>query len=184
MIETILMLPFLVLLMVGILEFGMAWRDSISVSAALRQSARTSASQGASGSSDYYALQSLNAGLAGIPSSAIKRIVVYNATTNAAPDPTCLGMTAPSGQTGSRACNVYDASALLLSSASFSSSATGSCPASAVDRWFCPVTRNVVQSSGADAVGIYIELRHDFASRIFGAGLTIKDKFVVRLEPI
>lgn len=184
MIETILMLPFLVLLMVGILEFGMAWRDSISVSAALRQSARTSASQGASGSSDYYALQSLNAGLAGIPSSAIKRIVVYNATTNSAPDPTCLAMTAPSGQTGARACNVYDASALLLSSSAFSSAATGSCPASAVDRWFCPVTRNVVQSSGADAVGIYVEVRHDFSSRVLGAGLTIKDKFVVRLEPI
>lgn len=184
MIETVLMLPFLVLMMVGILEFGMAWRDSITVSAALRQSARTSASQGASGSSDFYALQSLNAGLAGIPSDAIRRIVVYNATTNATPDPTCLGLTAPSGQTGARACNVYDASALLLASSAFSSGASGSCPASAVDRWYCPVTRNVVQSSGADAVGIYIELRHDFASRIFGAGLTIKDKFIVRLEPI
>jgi hypothetical protein len=93
-------------------------------------------------------------------------------------------MIAPSGQTGSRACNVYDASALLLSSSSFSSGATGSCPGSAVDRFFCPVTRNVVQSSGADAVGVFVEIRHDFSSRIFGAGLTIKDKFIVRLEPI
>jgi hypothetical protein len=184
MIESVLMLPFLVTLMVGILEFGMAWRDSIAVSAALRQGARTAASQGASGTSDYYALQALNAGLSGVPSDAIRRIVVYNATTNPAPDPTCLGMTAPSGQTGARACNVYDASALLLGSSSFSEGATSSCPSSAVDRWFCPVTRNVVQSSGADAVGIYIELRHDFASHIFGPGLTIKDKFVVRLEPI
>ena len=183
MIETVLVLPFLITLMVGILEFGMAWRDSIAVSTALRQSARTAASQGASGSSDYYALQALNAGLAGLPSNAIRRIIVFNATTNASPDPTCLAMTAPGGQSGARACNVYDASALILSSAAFSTSATGSCPASAVDRYYCPLTRVVLQSSGLDALGIYLELRHDFASRIFGSGLTIRDKFVVRLEP-
>lgn len=184
MIETVLILPFLVTLMVGILEFGIAWRDSIAVSTALRQTGRTAASQGASGSSDYYALQALNAGLAGIPSDAIRRIVVYNATTNSAPDPTCLSMTAPGGQTGTRACNVYDASAFIMSSNAFSSTATGSCPADAVDRWFCPLTRRVIQASGSDAVGVYVEIRHDFASRIFGTGLTIRDKYIVRLEPL
>jgi hypothetical protein len=184
MVESVLMLPFLVTLMIGVLEFGLAWRGSIAISSALRSSARTAASQGANGSSDFYALQALNAALTGVPSDAIQRIVIYNATTNPAPDPTCLGMTAPSGQTGARACNVYDASALLLASTAFSTGATGSCPPSAVDRWYCPVTRKVVLSTGADAVGVFIEVRHDFSSRIFGAGLTIKDKFVVRLEPI
>ena len=184
MIETVLILPFLVTMMVGILEFGLAWRDSIAVSAALRQTARTSASQGANGSADYYALQALNSGLSGIPSDAIARIVVYNATTNSAPDPTCLLMTAPAGQTGARACNVYDASALIMSPSAFSSTATGTCPADAVDRWYCPLTRNVIQASGADALGVYVEVRHDFASRIFGTGLTIRDKFIVRLEPV
>lgn len=184
MIETVLILPFLVTLMVGILEFGVAWRDSIVVSTALRQTARTSASQGASGWSDYYALQALNAGLAGVPSDAIRRIVVYNASTNAAPDPTCLSLIAPGGQTGARACNVYSATALILAPSAFSSSATGSCPADAVDRWFCPLTRRVIQASGTDAVGVYVEVRHDFASKIFGSGLTIKDKFIVRLEPV
>jgi hypothetical protein len=183
MMETIIVLPFLVTMMVGILEFGMAWGDSIAISTALRQSARTSASQGSSGYSDYYALQALNAGLSGIPSAAIRRIVVYNATTYSAPDPTCLSMPIPGGQTGTRACNVYDASALILSSSAFSSVATGSCPPDAVDRWYCPVTRSVIQASGVDALGLYVEIRHDFASRIFGSGLTIKDKFIVRLEP-
>jgi Flp pilus assembly protein TadG len=183
MIETVIFLPFLVTLMVGILDFGMAWRDSIAVSTALRASARTAASQGATGSSDYYALQALNAGLSGIPSSAIRRIIVYNATTNSAPDPICLSLTAPGGQSGTRACNVYDASALIYSSSSFSSTATGTCPGSAVDRYYCPLTRGVNQASGADAVGIYLEVRHDFSSKLFGTGLTITDKVIVRLEP-
>ena len=127
MMETVLVLPFLITLMIGILEFGTAWRDSIAVSTALRQSARTGASQGSSGWSDYYVLQALNAGLSDIPSNAVRRIVVFNATTNSAPDPACLSIAAPGGQTGARACNVYDASALILSSSAFSSSATGWC---------------------------------------------------------
>ena len=184
MVETVIFLPFLITLMVGILDFGMAWRDSIALSTALRATARTAASQGASGSSDYYALQALNSGLSGIPSDAIKRIVVYNATTNSAPDPTCLTLAAPGGQSGARACNVYDASALIYSSTSFSSTATGACPGSAVDRFYCPLTRSINQAAGSDAVGIYLEVRHNFSSKIFGAGLTITDKVIVRLEPL
>jgi hypothetical protein len=79
---------------------------------------------------------------------------------------------------------VYNASALILASSSFSSAATGSCPADAVDRYYCPLTRKVIQAAGVDAVGVYIEVKHDFASRIFGTGLTIRDKFIVRLEPV
>jgi hypothetical protein len=79
---------------------------------------------------------------------------------------------------------VYNASALILAPTSFSSAATGSCPAGAVDRYYCPLTRKVVQAAGVDAVGVYIEVKHDFASKIFGTGLTIRDKFIVRLEPV
>jgi hypothetical protein len=64
----------------------MAWRDSTTVSTALRSGARTIASQGNGGAADCYALQALKAGLSGVPSGAIGRIVVYNATTNTTVD--------------------------------------------------------------------------------------------------
>jgi hypothetical protein len=154
------------------------------VATALRASARTAASQGNDGTADYYTLQALKAGLAGIPTAAIGRIVVYNATANLAPDALCLSMTAPGGQTGSRACNVYTAASFALASTSFSSTATGSCPVGAVDRYFCPLTRNVIQATGTDYVGVYIQVRHDFFSQLFGASLTITDKMIARLEPL
>lgn len=184
MVEAVMVFPILIVMMMGSLEFGMAWRDSTTVATALRASARTAATQGNDGAADYYSLQALKAGLSGIPTAAIGRIVVYNATTNSAPDPVCLSMTAPGGQTGTRACNVYTGASLSLASTSFSSTATGSCPASAVDRYFCPLTRNVVQATGTDYIGVYIQVRHDFVSRLFGANLTIKDKLIVRLEPL
>jgi hypothetical protein len=184
MMEAVLGFPLLVLLMIGSLEFGMAWRDSTTVSTALRTGARTAASLGNDGGADYYALQSLKAGLSGIPSNAIGRIVVYNANLDQKPDPPCLSMTAPGGQTGSKACNVYTAASLSLPSTSFSAGATGSCPATAVDRFFCPLSRKVVQASGTDYVGVYIQVRHDFVSRLFGASLTFTDKLIVRLEPL
>ena len=76
MVEAVIVFPLLVLLMMGSLEFGMAWRDSTTVSTALRSGARTVASQGNDGAADFYALQSLKAGLSGIPSGAIGRIIV------------------------------------------------------------------------------------------------------------
>jgi hypothetical protein len=109
---------------------------------------------------------------------------VYNASSFTAPDPLCLSMAAPGGQTGSRACNVYTAASLSLASTSFSSTATGSCPSTAVDRYFCPLTRDVVQSTVTDYVGIYIQVRHDFVTKLFGANLTITDKLIVQLEPL
>jgi len=184
MVEAVMVFPILIVMMMGSLEFGMAFRDSTTVATALRASARTAATQGNDGSADYYSLQALKAGLSGIPTAAIGRIVVYNATTNSAPDPTCLSMTAPGGQTGTRACNVYTAASFSLASTSFSSTATGSCPATAVDRYFCPLTRKVVQATGTDYVGVYIKVRHDFVTRLFGANLTITDKLIVRLEPL
>ena len=184
MVEAVIVFPLLLLLMMGCLEFGMAWRDSTTVSTALRSSARTVASQGNDGSADYYALQALKAGLSGIPAGAIGRIVIYNATTNNTVDPACLSVTAPGGQSGSRACNVYTAGSFSLASTSFSSAATGSCPATAVDRYFCPLTRSVVQATGTDYVGVYIQVRHDFVTQLFGASLTITDKLIVRLEPL
>ncbi|MEO5838719.1 MAG: TadE family protein, partial [Acidimicrobiales bacterium] len=168
MVEVVIVFPVLIVVMMGSLEFGMAWRDSTTVATALRTSARTVASHGNDGTADYYALQALKAGLSGIPTAAIGRIVVYNASSFTAPDLLCLSMTAPGGQTGTRACNVYTSASLALASTSFSSSATGACPAAAVDRYFCPLTRDVVQSTVADDVGIYIQVRHDFVTKLFG----------------
>ena len=189
MVEAVLGFPLLAMLMIGCLEFGMAWRDSTTVSTALRTSARTSASLGNSGGSDYYALQALKAGLSGIPTSAIGRIIIYNAnsTNPQAPGPpnNCKSMVAPGGQsTSGQQCNVYTAASLSLASTSFSTTATGSCPTTAVDRYFCPLNRTVLQASGTDYVGVYIQVRHDFVSRLFGASLTFTDKMIVRLEPL
>ena len=185
LVEAVLGFPLLALLMIGTLEFGMAWRDSTTVSTALRSSARTAATLGNSSSADYYALQSLKAGLSGIPAGAISRIIIYNANSSNTPPSNCLTMTAPGGQTTSGAqCNVYTAASLALPSTSFSTGATGSCPASAVDRYFCPLTRDVSQASITDYLGVYIQVRHDFVSRMFGTSLTIKDKLIVQLEPL
>ena len=183
MVEAVIVFPVLVVIMMGSLEFGMAYRDSTTISTALRTSARTVASQGNDGTADYYALQALKAGLSGIPTAAIGRIVIYNASTQDKPDTPCLTMAAPGGQTGTKACNVYTAASLSLASTSFSSTATGSCPGTAVDRYYCPLTRDVIMASVTDYVGVYIQVRHDFVTRLFGANLTITDKLIVQLEP-
>ena len=183
MVELTLVAPLLALLIVGILEFGMGFRDSNAVVNANRAGARTAASQGSRGPADFYALQAVKAGLAGIDGVTIDRIVVFNATTNTQPDPACLSMTAPGGQTGARACNVYSGASLNLTATSFSS--TGStCVSPAVDRYYCPLTRSVVLGSGTDYLGVYIKLSRPTFTRIIGAALDLTDSYIVRLEPV
>jgi Flp pilus assembly protein TadG len=190
LVEAVLAFPLLAMLMLGCLEFGMAWRDSNTVSTALRSGGRTAATLGNTGGADYYTLQSLKAGLSGIPNNAIGRIVVYDANLSSNVPANCLTLPAPGGQTVSsptttnRSCNIYTVASFSLAPSSFSTSATGSCPGTAVDRHFCPLSRKVLQATGTDYLGVYVEVRHDFFSRMFGASLTFTDKLIVRLEPL
>ena len=180
--EIALIAPLLALLISGIVDLGLAFRDSNVVANSSRAGARTAASQGARGPADYYTLQALKSGLVALRGANIERVVIYNATANSDPDPNCLTMSAPGGQTGTRACNVYNSASLDLGSSSFSS--TGStCASPAVDRYYCPLTRSVAQGSGTDYLGVYVKLSRPTLTKIVGASMTLHDRFVVRLEP-
>ena len=41
----------------------------------------------------------------------------------------------------------------------------------------------MVQATGTDYLGVYIQVKHDFYTKLFGPSLTITDKLIVRLEP-
>ena len=99
-IELAIIAPLLGMLITGILEFGMGFRDSNVVVNANRAGARTAASQGKKGTADYYTLQAIKAGLASIKGATVQRIVIYNATTNVDPDPACLSLNPPIGWGG------------------------------------------------------------------------------------
>ena len=106
--EFAIVAPILVLVAMGVAEFGLAWRDSMTVSGALRSSARVASNSGSDRLADYDAIQALEASIAAIPDTDIEQVVIFNAGTDSTPTPGCRAGT-PSSAPGFE-CNVYAAS--------------------------------------------------------------------------
>jgi Flp pilus assembly protein TadG len=178
--EFVFIVPLLALIVAGVFEFGLAWRDSLTVSNALRSGARVGSNAGDDRLADYTILKSLEAALREVSSVQIQRIVIYKATTsNSAVPATCAAGTSVSGS-----CNVYDAADLALTSADFTG--TTSCSSGAPDAAWCPLDRENSQALGADYLGVWIRIRHNWVTGFFppaGTGLTMEDEAIMRLEP-
>lgn len=175
LVEAALIMPVLVLLAMGTIEFGMAWRDRLSVQNATRAGARAGASLSTDAQTDYNILQSVKAGL-GVKYTSATRIIVYKAnTTDGAVPSACLTGTSQSG-----VCNVYTTADLSAASSSFG------CGAGAKDTSWCPTGRSadLLSTNGPDYVGVYVKFDHGLITGSFGSGnLTISDNAVMRLEP-
>ena len=184
LVEMILFTPILVMIAIGILEFGLAWRDSITVSSTTRAGARVGSNAGNDRMADYNTLLAVQAAVASIPNAQINKVVIYKSTrTDGVVPPECT--TATGGvDSGGVQCNVYTGAQLAsLASTQFSTSGS-TCSAGSPDVSWCPLGRQSQQSAGADYLGVWISVSHPYVTRIFpGSGLTITDSAVMRLEP-
>jgi Flp pilus assembly protein TadG len=189
LVEAALIFPILIVLAFGTVEFGLGWRDSMTVSTGLRAASRVGANIGGEvldtdrRLADYTLLQNIKAGFADVGLTNVQKIVVFRATTNATVDPACTSMAAGSGQTGTRACNVYNAASLSLPVTSFNGITSGACSSTSVDRFFCPLTRENRLSVGPDYIGVWVQVRHQSLTGLFGSGMTINDTAITRIEP-
>lgn len=175
LVEFALVLPVLVLLTFGLIEFGLFFRDYLTVANSTRTGARVGSAAGSSATADYDILVGLKQAAAALPGGApsLEAISVFKSTAS--------GGGLPSGcDTGSvtGVCNHYSGSDLdTLAVSDFD------CGASAPDRFWCPATRVDSQSAGPDYVGVYVRVTHDFVTGMFGASRTLTDEVVMRVEP-
>ncbi|MGE0878564.1 MAG: TadE/TadG family type IV pilus assembly protein [Acidimicrobiia bacterium] len=172
-VESALILPLLLTLMLAIGEFGLAWRGRSTVQTAVRSGARAGSSLGTAATADYDILQGIAAGLGSLTGD-VTKIVVYKSTTaDGAVPSACLA----GAVTGS--CNVYTSAAFSYPSSSFGCRGTG------IDDAWCPTRRvaDITDPAGLDYLGVYIEVHHDYIAKLFGSGVTIKDHTVLRVEP-
>ncbi len=175
LVELALIVPILVMLVVGIAEFGFGYKDRMTVQTATRTGARVGSTLGNRSTIDYDILQGVKSALGSVPTANIDKIIIYKSTTaDGAVPATCLSSGSQAGS-----CNVYLPSALTAPSTSFG------CGSGALDTAWCPTSRVVSQSVGPDYLGVYIQIRHDFFSGFLGTRqITLKDKAVLRLEPV
>ena len=174
LVETALVGIVLLTLLFGVIELGLAWQDDRSVSSATRAGARTGSNAGNDRLADYKILQTLRDGLARFSPDQILAIVVYEpATADDAVPPDCTTGTPVSGT-----CNVYTAADLTRPASDFGG--TTRCTDTAPDRFWCPSDREVAPDV---YVGVWVKVRHEYLTGLFGSGVTITHSAVVPAEP-
>ena len=181
LVEFVLIAPVLVLITAAIFEYGLAFRDSMTLSNSLRSGARVGSNAGRERQADYTLLKSVEAALTEVQNSHIVRLIVYKVTTaDSAVPASCLAVSGSGGVNG--VCNVYLASDLARPLSDYGG--TTSCSGTAPDRYWCPTTRQNSQALGADYLGVWMEIRYTYVTHVLpGTGITIRDRAVMRLEP-
>jgi hypothetical protein len=184
LVEFALFAPVAVVLLMGILEFGMAFRDANTVRSADRAAARAGANTfvggGNSNVADWNILSSLKAGTASIASDEIVRVVIYDAgAADGDPPPACKTHTpgAGYGSPGTADCNVYTGAFLETLPATSAGWST------AYDAGWDPTERDVDSDGGTDYLGIWMQVDREAVTGFFGSTITITDKAVMQLEP-
>ncbi len=169
--ETALLAPLFFLLIFGIIEFGMAFRDRLSVDSAAQYSARMGAIQGNSLATDYTILAEASHYLDIAGDAENVRIVVYKASGPGDSPP--AGCAAGTSQLG--VCNVYSLTGI-------DDPANFGCLAGDLDVSWCPSSRNITATSG-DFLGVWISAERPYITGLFGDSITLTASTVVRIEP-
>jgi Flp pilus assembly protein TadG len=168
---------FLVVLLAGAFDFGMAWRAGLGVTEAARAGARVGSSGGIAVTADRDLLLSVQAALASSELiNDVDRVVVYNATTNAAVPATCK-----TGTGNGEPCDAFTASEFKAITAGSALDANG-CIVDSARKGFCPKTRNSVQLT-ANYLGIWVRIRYDYQFGVLGSSRLIERTAVMRIEP-
>lgn len=178
--ELVVVLPLLILLVVGVIEFGAAWSNKLKVETAARAGARVGSNLGNHRLADYGLLQSVRSVLDDLGLDNVDYVVVYRASDPGGMIPAGCSGPAPTSQPGQ--CNVYTRADLAsLTETMFTGTVT--CGADAPDRWWCPLSRENVQHRGSDFLGVWIRAGSPTVTTLFGSPLHLEASAVMRLEP-
>ncbi|MCU0311182.1 MAG: pilus assembly protein [Acidimicrobiales bacterium] len=189
LVELALVLPLLVLLVLGVLEYGRAWGESNTVIRAAEAAGRTAATQGPDRFADYNALQSVQASLASLGGSEIERVVIFRADSadGRVPQP-CVDLPIADDLTTkgipAQRCNVYSAAQVDFAGNVLTYFGNPTCTGNWDAAW-CPTARSRgTDVTDPDFLGIYIKIRYEALTGIIGnptADLTATSVF--RLDP-
>ena len=180
LVESAIVTPVLLLFILGIFEFGFAFRDYLAVANSTRDAAREASVAGNVLDADYRMMRAIERASAALPDGAIERIVIWKASDPSDEVPSgCANGIASSGL-----CNVYSSSGLTVPKENFGcqEKALGD-PVDSPDRFWCPGDREVSVGSGLDYVGVYVRITHEYITGLFGDDVVFEDQMILKVEP-
>jgi len=172
LVEAAIITPVVLLLIMGMIEFGLLFRDYLTVANTTRSGARVGSAAGSDSGADYDILQSVRGASSALDDDTIEQIIIFKATSPTGGVPEACKTT-----TVADVCNRYTTSDLTRPENQFG------CGSTAPDRFWCPAGRVDRQSGPPDWVGVYVKVRHHYVTGMFGSTRMIEDTTIMRLEP-
>ena len=170
-VEAALIIPLMVLMFAGIVEYGTMFRHGLSVSNAARQGARTAAVVGKAPDADFRIVQSTLGSRGSLSTGDINAIIIYKADAADGDIPAACTAALSAGTSGvSGVCNIY------RQSDGFAPYPTGSEP-------WDPTTRSNDLYSSRDYIGVYIATNFSSPLQLAIRNRSVADRTVFRLDP-
>lgn len=180
LVEATFVLPVFFALLLGVVEFGLAFKDYLTAANMSRTGARVASAAANDALADQRALAALERASAATSRAAIERIVVYRADTVDSPVPPVCTTSATGVASGAVRCNVYGPADIGRAPADFG------CQPTSPDRFWCPRDRKVAQAGPGgppDLVGVWVKIRHDYLTGLVGSSVELTNRTVMRVEP-
>ena len=161
-------MPLLLLIVFGILEYGLLFRTNLTLSEATRSGARVGVAQPRTPGYELSVADAVSGSLssAGIPDDAIEELVVFKANP-------ATGLHISGAEP--RAC-IDDCWRFRWVGGQFVADTTPTWPA--LSQSACGA------ETQTDYLGVYVRARHDFISGFFAESQTLSEQTVMRLEPL
>ncbi len=201
-IEAAFVTPVFLLLLFGILEYGLLFRDNLTTNNASQEGARAASVGGRALEADYLTLQTLEHGVAAMGLEPLNYVVIFNANDPSNPVSPGVGYELPDGhlchtQSVQQVCNRYvpaDFDKELVDGSDVDTDffrCVGTDPtdptvapaAGNLDGFWCPGTRNAGLGDNSDLIGVYVNTTHSYLTGFFGEQQTLDANTVIRVEP-
>jgi Flp pilus assembly protein TadG len=176
LVEAAIILPVLMTIIFGTIEWGMTFKDSLSVSTATRSGARTASAEPRTSGYQTDAANAVKTAVQALPAAGPQELWIYKAGTDGAPVDNSDNNTNSFANCGTNRCYKFTWN-----------SASKSWTAVAGYSW--TYTLQNACSGTANSIGIYLKDKHTFITHLFdpilgGNSKMLTDHTVMRLEPM
>jgi Flp pilus assembly protein TadG len=189
--EFALILPFLAILVFGVIDYGNAYRQENILEVGVMSAARANSQMALSTHADYESLQSIAGTINNMKGVTLTKVIVWKANTANTPPAACLGRQFSAADLTVKgepdSCNVYSPAQVNATSelTGFGRSlGAGTCRSVNWDWNWCPMSRVNDERIGGDHLGVYIEVVYQPLTRfVMQNGVTMSEQVIYRLEP-
>lgn len=186
MVESAIILPILLVMLAGLVDFGGAFRNRITIQGAVRSAARAESVMGNNAAADKFSLTTLWAGMSTVSNTTLNEVTVFKTDSNGLLTTNCKNLTPDNTNgkglnSGADVCNVYSGYQTQNAGTVFQLANAGC--TSGWDRWYCPSTRKIDLTGPPDYLGFAVEVTYTPYTKVFGSSFKMTDQQVMRLEP-